>query len=52
MNSQITNSYVISHKNSFFVIERGGPKGIYHKLLLMHIHTSAHVPTHKTPTFK
>lgn len=52
MNSQIANSYVISHKNSFFLIECVGPKGIYHKLLLMHIHTYARAPTHKTPTFK
>lgn len=42
MNSQIANSYVISHKNSFFVIERGGPRGIYHKLLLTHIRACTH----------
>lgn len=48
MNSQIANSYVISHKNSFFVIECGGPKGIYHKLLLMHIHTYACTHTQNT----
>lgn len=48
MNSQIASSYVFSHKNSFFVIECVGPKGIYHKLLLTHTRTRARTHTQNT----